>query len=63
MAKAAVEMLLWDYHSKRSGRAIFRALGPTKGHADVGISLGIARTGRPSGASPRRSTAGTSGSS
>jgi O-succinylbenzoate synthase len=44
MAKAAVEMLLWDYHSKRSGRAVFRALGPTKGHADVGISLGIART-------------------
>ena len=43
MAKAAVEMLLWDYHAKRSGRAVFEALGPTKGHADVGISLGIAR--------------------
>jgi O-succinylbenzoate synthase len=44
MAKAAVEMLLWDYHSKLEGRAVFRALGPSKGHADVGISLGIART-------------------
>jgi O-succinylbenzoate synthase len=45
MAKAAVEMLLWDYHAKRSGGAVFGALGATKGHADVGISLGIASRG------------------
>lgn len=41
MAKAAVEMLLWDYHSKLAGRPLVRALGPSKGYADVGISLGI----------------------
>ncbi|MDA4121638.1 MAG: o-succinylbenzoate synthase [Thaumarchaeota archaeon] len=41
MAKAAVEMLLWDYHSKRKGVPLVRELGPSKGYADVGISLGI----------------------
>jgi O-succinylbenzoate synthase len=43
MAKAAVEMLLWDYHSKLAGRPVVRALGKSKGYADVGISLGIDR--------------------
>lgn len=41
MAKAAVEMLLWDYHSKLEGRPLVQSLGPSKGHADVGISIGI----------------------
>ena len=43
MAKAAVEMLLWDYHSKAKKIPLGRALGPSKGHADVGVSLGIAK--------------------
>jgi O-succinylbenzoate synthase len=41
MAKASVEMLLWDYHSKAKGVPLSSALGPSKGYADVGISLGI----------------------
>lgn len=41
MAKAAVEMLLWDYHAKKSGVSLSRALGKSKGYADVGISLGM----------------------
>jgi O-succinylbenzoate synthase len=44
MAKAAVEMLLWDFQSKRSRKPLYKVLGGTKGHADVGISLGIDRT-------------------
>jgi len=41
MAKAAMEMMLWDFHAKHEGKQIVRALGPSKGYADVGISLGI----------------------
>lgn len=41
MAKAAAEMLLWDFHAKSKGSALARELGPSKGYADVGISLGI----------------------
>ena len=41
MAKAAIEMLLWDLLAKRAGRPVFRSLGPSKGYADVGISIGI----------------------
>lgn len=41
MAKAAVEMLLWDYHSKLKDESLSDALGESKGYADVGISLGI----------------------
>ncbi|MDA4134884.1 MAG: o-succinylbenzoate synthase [Thaumarchaeota archaeon] len=43
MAKASVEMLLWDYHSKVKGEPLSASLGETKGFADVGISLGIDR--------------------
>lgn len=43
MAKAAVEMLLWDFHCKRDGKPLSPSLGETKGYADVGISLGIDR--------------------
>lgn len=41
MAKAAVEMLLWDYHSKLKGEPLSDALGESKGYSDTGISLGI----------------------
>jgi O-succinylbenzoate synthase len=41
MAKAAIEMLLWDYHSKSSGISLHKYLGKSKGYADVGISIGM----------------------
>lgn len=41
MAKAAMEMLLWDYHAKKEGKSIAEALGRSKGYAEVGISIGI----------------------
>lgn len=41
MAKAAVEMMLWDLHSKIEKKPMVRCLGPSKGRADVGISIGI----------------------
>ncbi len=41
MAKAALEMLLWDYHSRVSGRPLHEYLGASKGYADVGISIGM----------------------
>lgn len=44
MAKAALEMLLWDYHSKKQGKPINEYIGKTKGYADVGISLGMDET-------------------
>lgn len=44
MAKASLEMLLWDYHSKKNGKPINEYIGKTKGYADVGISLGMAET-------------------
>ncbi len=41
MAKAAVEMLLWDYHSKLKGKPLSDTLGESKGYSEIGISLGI----------------------
>lgn len=41
MAKAALEMLLWDYHAKRENKPLFRAIGDSKEYADVGISIGM----------------------
>ena len=41
MAKAAMEMLLWDYHSKANGIPLHKYLGKSKGYADVGISIGM----------------------
>lgn len=43
MAKASVEMLLWDYHAKAKSKPLSTVLGDSKGYADVGISLGIDR--------------------
>jgi o-succinylbenzoate synthase len=41
MAKAAVEMLLWDYHCKRKNESIVHLLGDSKGYAETGIAFGI----------------------
>lgn len=41
MAKAALEMLLWDYYAKKESRPIHEAIGESKGYADVGISIGM----------------------
>jgi O-succinylbenzoate synthase len=41
MAKAAVEMLLWDYDAKMNGRPLDEALGESNGYAEAGISLGL----------------------
>jgi len=43
MAKAAVEMLLWDYSAKVSGRPLDEALGESRGYAEAGIALGLGR--------------------
>lgn len=44
MAKAAIEMLLWDFHSKKGGTPLYRALGDHREDADVGISIGMTST-------------------
>lgn len=41
MAKAAIEMLLWDYRSKELGLPLHKYLGKTRGYANVGISIGM----------------------
>lgn len=41
MAKAALEMLLWDYHSRLSGERLADRMGENRGYADVGISIGM----------------------
>jgi len=43
MAKAAVEMLLWDYRAKSTGRPLDVELGESRGKADAGIALGLGR--------------------
>ncbi|MEM3252766.1 MAG: o-succinylbenzoate synthase [Thermoplasmata archaeon] len=41
MAKAAMEMLLYDYYSKVENEPLYRYLGNSRGYANVGISLGM----------------------
>lgn len=41
MAKAALEMLLWDYHAKKKKMPLNQYLGKSRGRAEVGISLGM----------------------
>ena len=41
MAKAALEMLLWDYSAKAKGRPLDRLLGHSRGFAETGISIGL----------------------
>ncbi|HEV2389618.1 MAG TPA: o-succinylbenzoate synthase [Nitrososphaerales archaeon] len=43
MAKAAVEMLLWDYHAKRNGVPLDEALGESRGYAEAGVAIGLGR--------------------
>lgn len=45
MAKAAVEMLLWDYHAKRDGAPLDEALGGSRGYAEAGLAIGMGRGG------------------
>ncbi|MEM3800969.1 MAG: o-succinylbenzoate synthase [Thermoplasmatales archaeon] len=40
MAKAALEMLLWDINAKREGKSLAEIIG-SKGYAEVGISIGM----------------------
>ncbi len=45
MAKASVEMLLHDYHSRVEGKPLHLFIDPeSRGYANVGISLGIDKT-------------------
>ncbi len=43
MAKAALEMLLWDYHSKVNDQPLYKYIGRSRGYANVGISIGMAK--------------------
>ena len=44
MAKAAVEMALWDLAARRRGASLTRLLGGRRTTIEVGVSVGIART-------------------
>ncbi|MEM3237910.1 MAG: o-succinylbenzoate synthase [Thermoplasmata archaeon] len=41
MAKAAIEMLLWDYKAKKEKVPLYQMLYKSKNYADVGISIGM----------------------
>lgn len=41
MAKAAVELALWDLEARRRGQSLSRALGGRKSRVEVGVSVGI----------------------
>lgn len=41
MAKAAVEMLLWDHKAKVEGERLDSALGSPRGYAEAGIAIGL----------------------
>ncbi|OWP56790.1 MAG: o-succinylbenzoate synthase [Thermoplasmatales archaeon B_DKE] len=41
MAKAALEMLLWDHEARRAGKPLHSMLGHGKGYAEVGVSIGM----------------------
>lgn len=44
MAKAAIEMAMWDLAARREGVSLSRRLGGTRERIEVGISLGIQET-------------------
>jgi O-succinylbenzoate synthase len=44
LAKAGVEMALWDLLGKRAGRPLRELLGGTRARVDVGVSVGIQPT-------------------
>lgn len=41
MARAAVEMLLWDYEAKRRSAPLDRVLGESRGLAEAGVAIGL----------------------
>jgi O-succinylbenzoate synthase len=41
MAKAGLEMALWDLHGKGTGRSLAQLLGGSTGRVEVGVSVGI----------------------
>ena len=41
MAKASMEMLLYDYHAKVKEKPLVEYIGKSRGYANVGISLGM----------------------
>jgi o-succinylbenzoate synthase len=41
MARATLEMAIWALESERTGVPLARAIGGTRAHVDVGISIGI----------------------
>ncbi len=41
MAKASMEMLLYDYHAKVKEKPLAEYMGKSRGYANVGISLGM----------------------
>ena len=41
MAKAAIEMALWDLHAKKLGKPLYKVLGGVRDFAEVGVSIGI----------------------
>ena len=41
LAKAGVEMALWDLHGKRDGKSLKEMFGGTREKVDVGVSIGI----------------------
>ncbi len=41
MARASIEMLLWDYYSKLNNKPLYDFIGESRGYANVGISIGM----------------------
>lgn len=41
MARAAIEMALWDLHAKKQGKPLYKVLGGVRNYAEVGVSIGI----------------------
>lgn len=44
LAKAGVEMALWDLHGKRDGTSLRKIFGGTREKVDVGVSIGIQKS-------------------
>ena len=44
MAKAGLEMALWDLHGKREGKSLAELLGGTRRRVEVGVSVGLQRS-------------------